>query len=141
MAKVYKGAVCYAGHDHEAADGRALEGGWHYAVIQDENGNEMPDAGHKLVVDPETGQFYDATDADSSHREKHHQRLVIVAVGGGIGEPQDAESIEATHRHLDDLEQRLGDSGLDPHERDHILTTPAQITGARRWLSTQGGGE
>ena len=140
MAKAYKGAVCYVGHDQDGPDGRPLEGGWHYAVIEGPDGSEIPDADHKLVV-TEDGGFRDATDSDSSHRQTHHRQLKIIAPYGSIGEPTDAESIEATHRHLDELEKRLATDGLDDHERDHILTSSTQIAGARRWLSTQGGGE
>ena len=136
-AKAYKGVVCYVGHDQELLDGRSIEGGWHYAVVEDENGNEWPDPDHKLVC--EEDGYRDATADDVSHHDKHHQRYVIIAPGGNIGEPHNAESVEATHRHLDELEARIEEQGIDAHERDHILTTPGQIAGARRWLSTLGG--
>lgn len=35
--KPYTGRVCYVGHDHEAADGRTLTGGWHHTVEIDED--------------------------------------------------------------------------------------------------------
>lgn len=129
----YKGPVCFVGHDHEDADGRLLEGGWHYSVVDDGNGGEMP--GEKLVItsaaDSEPTYRY-ATASDESHQAKHHQRLKLVAVGGYMGEPKTPEDIEACHRHLDDLSERIGD--LDPHEKDHLITSATDILLARKDL-------
>lgn len=36
----YTGPVCYVGHDHEAADGRILKGGWHYSAVVDEEAKQ-----------------------------------------------------------------------------------------------------
>ncbi len=144
----YDGPICFVGHDHQATDGRDLEGGWHYTVVValDADGNEIPPAspdespptmpGEKLtLVD---GSYRLAKAVDKSHQEKHHKQHTLVAVGGGIGDPKTADEIEATRRHLDELMQRIGDEGVHAHEQDHILTTPDEISAARHWVDTLG---
>lgn len=46
----YTGPVCYVGNDHEAADGRMLEGGWHYTVVQDTHSRELAIAAAKAQL-------------------------------------------------------------------------------------------
>lgn len=146
----YEGPVCYVGHDHEACDGRQLEGGWHYTVIPatlpdgtelkargDESDPTMP--GEKLHFDAKSGEYRLAREGDKSHHEKHHKQLVTIAPHGALGNPETPEQIEAAMRHLDALEQRLGN--LDPHEQDHLLTRPDEVAAARRWLESLGGGK
>lgn len=127
----YEGDVCFVGQDHEAADGRMLDGGWHYTVIPfgDES---MP--GEKLVHDPKTNKYRLATDEDTSHQIRHHKRLVVAAVDGWIGEPRTDEEHAAAHRHLDELETRLKKDDLHPQEQTHVLTTPEEIKTMRLWL-------
>lgn len=128
----YKGPVCYVGHDHEAADGRPLQGGWHYTVVEGPGGVDMP--GEPLFLDHEIGRYRYATDSDASWHERHHQELTTIAVYGNMGEPRTAEEIEAAHRHLDQLEQRLTGEGLHEQESDHALTTPEDVQFMRRQL-------
>jgi hypothetical protein len=144
MAEDYEGEVCFVGHDHEAADGHPLEGGWFYTVVPipdapppgpGESPQTMP--GEKLHFDAKTGKYRLAKEGDKSHQEQHHKQLTLLAVNGAIGEPQTKEQIEAAHRHLDALEQRLGK--LDPHEHDHLLQRPDEISAARQWLNSLGG--
>lgn len=130
---IYEGPVCYVGASHEAADGRMLEGGWHYSVVEDGNGGEMPGEKLALISDPESEPVYRvATAADVSHHDQHHQALRVVAPGGYMGEPQTPEEIDACHRHLDDLSERIGN--LDPHEKDHLITSATDVLLARKDL-------
>lgn len=126
----YDGPICYVGHDHEAADGHPLLGGWHYTVVEGLDGTEMP--GERLWMSEKTGKCRLAKDGDQSWYERHHQQLVVVAPEGQVGEPRTAEEFEATHRHLDELEKRL--KNLDAHEATHTLRTKEEIGVVRGWL-------
>lgn len=121
--ETYDGPVCY-------------QDGWHHSVVDDEHGGQMPD--RKLYLDEETGTYRFATDGDQSWHDRHHQRLTVVAVGGGLGEPRTPEEFEACHRHLDELEERIKAEALDPHERDHFLTTLEEVRVVRGWLNRGG---
>lgn len=175
---IYDGPICYVGHDHVSADGRPLEGGWHYTAVVDQEVKdaavahakaqveiwearaakrgigkfateglaaakehlayiesasfEVPD--EKLYMDETTGECRFAVAGDQSWHERHHQRKAIIAMGGVVGEPDTAEDIAATHEHLDNLLERLGDEGVHEHEEGHILTTPAEIFATKKWL-------
>lgn len=74
-AKRYAGPVCYVGHDHQAADGRDLKGGWHYSVVEGPDGYDVP--GEPLVLEDD-GTYRTATAADQSHHEKHHQQYAEI---------------------------------------------------------------
>jgi hypothetical protein len=127
----YKGAVCFVGQTHEAADGTMLEGGWHYSVKEDEAGGEHPD--QKLFSDG-NGGYRLAKDGDQSHAEQFPGGLKLVAVDGQLGDVRTPEEFEAAHRHLDELEQRLKDEGVHDQETAHILTTQQEIDVMRGWL-------
>lgn len=127
----YEGPACYVGNDHDAADGRPLKGGWHYSIVKGPDGVDMP--GEPLVLLDDGGYRF-AQARDESHRDRFHQRLTIVAPGGGIGVPHTDEEYDATHRHLDELEARLDREGLHPHEHDHVLHTAQEIRVVRGWL-------
>ena len=99
----YKGDVCYVGHDHEAADGTMLEGGWHYSVVGEGDASQP---GEKLVID-DKGKYRLAVEGDQSHRDENHQRLALIAVEGQLGDVVTAEEIDAARRHLDNLEKNL----------------------------------
>ena len=134
MKGTYVGPVCFVGHDHEAADGHPLEGGWHYSVVKDDNGNDVP--GEKLTItsDPDQEPTYRyATASDVSHHAQYHQKLKVVAPGGYMGEPQTVEELRACHQHLDDLSERIGN--LDPHEKGHLITSAKDILLARKELN------
>jgi hypothetical protein len=144
--ETYDGPICYVGQDQETIDGRQVEGGWHYTVATvrvsigtDADGKDIvvegEAPGEKVWLSQDGKTMRLAKAGDESWFERHHERYNIVAPGGNIGEPHDADAVEATEQHLDRLEQRLGESGLDPHESDHILTTPDQIMHTRRWLA------
>lgn len=92
---------------------------------------EVP--GEKLTLDKD-GTYHYATEGAKSHHEKHHKRYTLLALGGNIGIPETPEQVESALRHLDELEQRLSESGLDAHESDHIYTTPDEIAHLRRYL-------
>lgn len=94
---------------------------------------EVP--GEKLYLDSDTGKYRLASDSDESWHDRHHERFNLIAPGGNLGDPQDADSVRAAADHLDRLEQRLGESGLDEHEDDHIFQTPDEIAHARRFLA------
>lgn len=141
----YEGLVCYVGHDHEASDGRQLEGGWHYTVVpattpdgelipqrEGESPQTMP--GEKLHLDAKTRKYRLAGDEDTSWHVRHHKRLALVAPEGSLGEPKTDEEYEAAHRHLNDLEKRMLDDGMDDHEKTHLLQTPGDIHTMRTWL-------
>jgi len=141
--EVYEGPVCYVGHDHESADGRPLEAGWHYTVIPvpgapepgpGESPATMP--GEKLHLDEKTDKYRLATDKDTSWHVRHHKRLATVAVDGNLGQPRTAEELDAAHRHLDALEKRLkkDGEGLHEQEHDHMLRTVDDIAYMRRQL-------
>lgn len=136
MAK-YEGPICYVGHDHEAADGTTLEGGWHYSVEVDDAGGEHPDK--KLYTDGD-GTYRFAKADDLSHVEQHPHglddpgQLKLIAVDGALGDLRTPEEFEAAHRHLDELEQRLKDEGVHEQESDHILTTTEEIAVMRSWI-------
>lgn len=130
-AKAYQGPVCFVGHDHDREDGQPLAGGWHYSVVESPSGGEMP--GDRLVLE-EDGSYRIAGDGDQSHRERHHQRPKLVAMGGSLGEPRSDEEWEAAYRHLDELEERLAGEGLHPHEHDHLIRTPEQAKVMREFL-------
>lgn len=133
----YTGLVCYVSPNVEAhdADGNLCEGGWHYSVKRTENG-DYPD--RKLNLDPKSGEYSFASESDKSWHEKHHKRLVIIAPEGNVGFPHDAESVEATLRHLDQHEERIG--ALDPHEDGHMLSSPQEVAATRRWLKANPNG-
>lgn len=132
-SKTYTGPICYVGQDQETIDGRHVEGGWHYTVVQTDQG-EAP--GEKLHMDEKTGAVRLADTSDESWHQRHHKRYAVIAPGGNVGDPHNADAVKATEEHLDRLEKRLSEQGLDPHEADHIYTRPDQIEHARRWLQT-----
>lgn len=133
-ATAYDGPICFVGHDHESADGRLLEGGWHYTVVDDGNGGEMPGEKLALISDPDSEPKYRlAAKGDVSHNDQHHQKLKLLAVSGYMGEPQTQEEIDACHQHLDDLSERIGN--LDPHEKDHLITSATDVLLARKDLA------
>jgi Transglycosylase SLT domain len=145
--ETYDGPICYVGQDQETIDGRRVEGGWHYTVAKvhvsigtDAKGNEIvaegEAPGEKLWMSQDGKTIRLAKDGDQSWHERHHERYNVIAPGGNIGDPHNADAVEATEQHLDRLEKRLAESGLDPHEADHIYTRPDQIENARRWLAT-----
>ena len=75
-AKIYEGPVCYVGHDHESEDGRELQGGFHYTVVESPTGGEMP--GEKLVHDSETDKYHHAKADHVSHHELHHKQFADI---------------------------------------------------------------
>ncbi len=101
MADTYEGPVCYVGHDHEAADGGMLKGGWHYSVVSTPDG-DRPD---KPLVLHEDGTYTVVKKGDKSWRENHPDTLTVIAPNGNIGIPQTPEEIAAVRRHLDRIEQ------------------------------------
>ena len=126
----YEGEVCYVGHDHEAADGHILKGGWHYTVVEGPDGTDMP--GEPLFRLKDSWRI--AKDGDQSHHELHHTRLAVIAPDGQVGEPRTDEEREAVFRHLDDLQERVKKDELDEHEAGHVLTTEEEINVTRMWL-------
>lgn len=128
----YEGAVCYVAFDHDAADGHALKGGNHYSVVEGPDGLDM--AGERLYLDPESGKYSFADDADGSYADRYPGTLKICAIMGGVGEPQTDEDYAATYRHLDELEARLEAEGPHPQEHDHICRTPEEVRVVRTWL-------
>lgn len=54
--------------------------GWHWSVVADENGNDVP--GEKLFLDDD-GSYRPAVDGDVSWHDRKHQRFVTVEMEDG----------------------------------------------------------
>lgn len=54
--------------------------GWHYTVVTDGAGNDAP--GERLVTDGD-GSYRPATDADTSHNDRHATGFVDIALEDG----------------------------------------------------------
>lgn len=132
-SETYTGPICYVGQDQETIDGRQVEGGWHYTVVQTDQG-EAP--GEKVWMSQDGKTIRLAKDDDESWHNRHHKRYNVIAPGGNVGDPHDSDAVAATEEHFDRLEKRIGEQGLDSHEADHIYTRPDQIAHARQWLAT-----
>ena len=89
----YEGPVCYC------------DDGWHYTVVQDENGWDVP--GEKLhLEDTEDGSQFRyrlATEADTQswHERKHKTFVTIERDDGG-------ESIKVTPEQFEQIKEMLG---------------------------------
>lgn len=98
MSEKYEGPVCFVGHDHENVDGRQLEAGWHYSVVDGPSG-EMP--GEKLVLEDD-GSYRLAEDGDMSHNERHHRRYVSIEMEDGH------PGVQVNEQELAAIQQLLG---------------------------------
>ena len=67
MPDIYEGSVCY-------------QDGWHYSVIQDANGYDIPDA--KLFLDDD-GTYRLATDDDESWHDRKHGQFATIELEDG----------------------------------------------------------
>lgn len=76
------------------ADRVCYQDGWHYSVVLDADGNEVP--GEKLVL-LDSGKYRPATDADTEswHDRKHEKYATVVMEDTAVGLRVNAEEMEA----------------------------------------------